>query len=711
MARQLVSEAAVGWTNTSGVGNVPAQTSHRHRSGIGAYSMHTIAFLQDLAVVMIIAGLVTIAFHRFKQPVVLGYILAGIIIGPHTPPFPLIHSEETIRTLSELGVILLMFSLGLEFNLSSLKAVGFAASIAAILEIVVMVWVGYELGTFFGWSSMDSLFLGAILSISSTTIIVKALGEMGLLKERFAQHIFGILVIEDILAIAMIALLSGIATTGSLVLADVTLSLGKLVAFLVTSSVVGLLAVPRLLGYVARFRSNEMLLITVLGLCFGLCLLVAKLGYSVALGAFLMGTTVAASKEKHRVEHLIEPVRDMFSAIFFVSIGLLINPRLLGEHWIPIVVISLAVILGKILACTFGSLVGGNDTRTSLRVGMGLAQIGEFSFIIATLGTSLAVTSDFLYPIAVAVSAITTLTTPYLIRSAEGVIARFERHAPSVLVRTLELYASWVGRLGQGTPTASAAALRGLAFQLVLHGALIGAIFSIAVFFSNHPPAWIASFQFSEAILNSALWLLALLGSLPLLVVSVNKLRSFGKVLSENKVTESVAGPQTAYIRSAIATLTPVLGGVLLALYILMLSSSLLPPAKVIFTMLLVVGLFIAVAHRSISAFHDRWQAELSQSLEAPSLPHAPSPTATAVLQESNMASVVLQSGNPAIGKRIRELQLRTLTGASIVGIERSHRILVNPEPDEELNSEDRILLLGTEDQLQRAKSALTPQG
>lgn len=669
--------------------------------------MHTIAFLQDLAVVMIIAGLVTIAFHRFKQPVVLGYILAGIIIGPHTPPFPLIHSEETIRTLSELGVILLMFSLGLEFNLSNLKSVGFAASIAAVLEIVVMVWVGYELGALFGWSSMDSLFLGAILSISSTTIIVKALGEMGLLKERFAQHIFGILVIEDILAIAMIALLSGIATTGNLILGDVALSLGKLTVFLVATSVVGLLAVPRLLGYVARFRSNEMLLITVLGLCFGLCLLVAKLGYSVALGAFLMGTTVAASKEKHRVEHLIEPVRDMFSAIFFVSIGLLINPKLLAEHWIPIVVISLAVVVGKILACTFGSLVGGNDTRTSLRVGMGLAQIGEFSFIIAALGTSLAVTSDFLYPIAVAVSAITTLTTPYLIRSADGVITRFERLAPPVLVRTLALYANWVGRLGQRTPTASAAALRALALQLLLHGALIGALFSIAVYLSKHPPAWINSFQWSAALLNSALWLLALLCSLPLLVVSVNKLRSFGKVLSESKVTEATAGPQTAFIRSAIATLTPVLGGGLLALYILMLSSSLLPPTKVIFTLLVILGLFIAVAHRSISAFHDRWQTELSQSLEAPAQPHAHTPATTAVLQESNMASVVLQTGNPAIGKRIRELQLRTLTGASIVGIERADRVLVNPEPDEELNSDDRILLLGTAEQLQRAKATL----
>src|SRR5262245_48760826 len=246
--------------------------------------MHGIAFLQDLAVVMIVAALVTILFHRLKQPVVLGYILAGVIIGPHTPPFPLIHDEETIKTLSELGIILLLFSLGLEFSLRKLKAVGGTAFIAAFLEILLMAWVGYEIGRLFGWTVMDSIFLGAMLSISSTTIIVKALAELGKTKEKFAQLIFGILIIEDILAIAMIALLSGIAMTGSLQLTDVGKTLGKLSLFLVVSLVAGLLMIPRLLGYVARFKSNEMLLITVLALCFGFSMLAEKLGYSVALG-------------------------------------------------------------------------------------------------------------------------------------------------------------------------------------------------------------------------------------------------------------------------------------------------------------------------------------------------------------------------------------------------------------------------------------------
>jgi CPA2 family monovalent cation:H+ antiporter-2 len=246
--------------------------------------MHGVAFLQDLAVVMIVAALVTIVFHRFKQPVVLGYIIAGVIIGPHTPPFPLIHDQETIKTMAGLGVILLMFSLGLEFSLEKVRKVGATALIAAGLEILLMIWVGYELGQFFGWGRMNSIFLGAMLSISSTTIIVKALGDLGKTKERFAQLIFGILIVEDILAIVMIALLSGIAMSGSLQTQEVIGTVVRLTIFLAVALVLGLLSVPRLLAYVGKFKSNEMLLVAVLGLCFGVSLLAARLGYSVALG-------------------------------------------------------------------------------------------------------------------------------------------------------------------------------------------------------------------------------------------------------------------------------------------------------------------------------------------------------------------------------------------------------------------------------------------
>ena len=389
--------------------------------------MHAISFIQDLAVIMLIAGVVTILFHRFKQPVVLGYIVAGFLIGPHTPPVGLIHDEETIKTLAELGVIFLMFCLGLEFSLRKLFKVGATAFIAAFLEIGLMIWIGYEIGQYFGWNNMDSLFLGAILAISSTTIIIKALGDLKMKNERFAQLIFGVLIVEDILGIGIIALLSGIAVSGNVETGQVFATVGKLTLFMIVALVVGILLVPRILAYVARFESSEMLLVTVLGLCFGFCLLVVKLEYSMVLGAFLIGAIMAESRQLAQIERLVEPIRDMFSAIFFVAIGLTIDPRVLVDYAAPILVITLVVVAGKLVSCGAGAFIAGNDGRTSMRVGMGLSQIGEFSFIIAALGMSLGVTSDFLYPVVVGVSAITTLLTPYLIRSADPAPPRIPR--------------------------------------------------------------------------------------------------------------------------------------------------------------------------------------------------------------------------------------------------------------------------------------------
>src|SRR5471030_2016792 len=302
--------------------------------------MHAISFIQDLAVIMLVAGVVTVLFHRFKQPVVLLYIVAGFIIGPHTPPFGLILDEQTIKTLAELGVIFLMFCLVLEFSLRKLFKVGATAFIAAFLEIVLMIWIGYEIGRWFDWNTMDSLFLGAILAISSTTIIVKALNDLKMKNERFAQLIFGVLIVEDILGIGIIALLSSIAVSGTVSSGEVFSTVGKLSLFMIVALVIGILLVPRLLAYVAKFESNEMLLITVLGLCFGFCLLVVKLSYSMVLGAFLIGAIMAESRQLLKIERLIEPVRDLFSAIFFVAIGLMLDPMILLQYAWPIAVIT-----------------------------------------------------------------------------------------------------------------------------------------------------------------------------------------------------------------------------------------------------------------------------------------------------------------------------------------------------------------------------------
>ena len=671
--------------------------------------MHAVSFLQDLAVVMLVAGLVTIVFHRFKQPVVLGYIIAGVIIGPHTPPYALIHDEATINTLSELGVILLMFSLGLEFSLRKLKRVGVPALIAALLEILLLFWVGYEIGRLFEWPLLDCVFLGAMLSMSSTTVIIKVLGELGKMKERFAQLIFGILILEDILGIAMIALLSGIAMTGKLSVSDVGLTLGKLGVFLAVTLVVGLLVVPRLIGYVARFKSNEMLIITVLGLCFGVSLLAAKLDYSVALGAFVIGAVIAEARESHRVEALLEPVRDMFSAIFFVAIGLLIDPRMLVTYWQPVVVITLAVIVGKVLTCSFGAFVGGNDTRTSLRVGMGLSQIGEFSFIIASLGVTLKVTSDFLYPIAVAVSAITTLLTPYLIKSADGVVGWFDRVAPQPLVNSLDLYTRWVGQLGSHRHGSMAAKLiwRWSA-QMTLNTALVAAVFIAAAFIERRPPHWLGRLGLGDEGLKALLWLAAAVLSLPMLIATFRKLQALGLLVAETSVTSAAAGERTAAIRAIVAHVIPIAGTVALGLFVFVLSSTLLPTFEVVMALLAIAAFTTWLLWRSSIRIYSKAQAALKETFSQPPAPqHEPRLAALpSLLRDADLETVALAPGSPGVGRLIRELELRTRTGASIVGIERNGANLINPGPDEELQTGDQVLLLGTRAQLDSAKAA-----
>ncbi|MDB6017754.1 MAG: putative sodium/proton antiporter [Pedosphaera sp.] len=671
---------------------------------------HAVTFLQDLAVVMLVAGLVTVIFHRLKQPVVLGYIVAGVIIGPHTPPFPLIRDEETIRTLAELGVIFLMFSLGLEFSLRKLKEVGATAFIAAFLEITLMVWAGYELGRLFGWNTMDSLFLGAMLSISSTTIIIKALGELGKTKERFGELIFGILIVEDIMAIVMIALLSGIAMSGSLRANDVALTVGRLGVFLVVVLVAGLLAVPRLLAYVGRFKSNEVLLVTVLGLCFGVCLLAVKLGYSVALGAFIIGAVVAEAREIRRVERLMEPLRDMFSAVFFVAIGLLIDPRLLLEYAWPILVITVVVVVGKVLTCSFGTFVAGNDLRTSLRVGMGLAQIGEFSFIIATLGLTLGVTSKFLYPIAVTVSAITTLLTPYLIKSADAVVAGFDRKAPPALVGYLEVYTRWVGQLRtRRQHTMAGRLIRKWTWQMALNLTLVAGVFITAAYFEQRPPAWLAGLPGGEKGLKAFYWLTAMVASLPFLIATFRKLQALGLLVSELSVSRAAAGEKTAMIRGVVAQMVPLAGFVGLGLFVLALSSTLLPPIEVLILLLLVVALITWVWWRSFVKIYAKGQVALKETFSQPLPPRhePPTPLLQGILAKAELKTLGIAAGSAAAGKLIGELALRSRSGASIVGLERKGDTLVNPGPDEEILAGDQLLLLGSQPQLEAAEKIL----
>ncbi|AIZ34996.1 cation:proton antiporter [Pseudomonas parafulva] len=579
--------------------------------------MHAISFIQDLAVIMLVAGVVTILFHRLRQPVVLGYIVAGFIIGPHTPPFGLIHDEDTIKTLAELGVIFLMFCLGLEFSLRKLFKVGATAFIAAFLEIVLMIWIGFEIGRWFGWNTMDSLFLGAILAISSTTIIVKALNDLKMKNERFAQLIFGVLIVEDILGIGIIALLSGIAVSGSVSSGEVFSTVGKLSLFMIVALVIGILLVPRLLAYVAKFESNEMLLITVLGLCFGFCLLVVKLEYSMVLGAFLIGAIMAESRQLLKIERLIEPVRDLFSAIFFVAIGLMIDPHVLVEYAWPIVVITLAVVLGKMLSCGMGAFIAGNDGRTSLRVGMGLSQIGEFSFIIAALGMTLQVTSDFLYPVAVAVSAITTLLTPYLIRAADPLSIRLGKVVPQRLSRVLSLYGEWLRSIQpQGEGAMLAAMIRRILLQVGVNLALVIAIFFSGGYFAVRIGAWLSEWIGDVGQQKALIWGAALLLSLPFLIAAYRKLKALSMLLAEMGVKPEMAGRHTQRVRRVIAEVIPLLSLLVIFLLLSALSASILPTSELLLIIAVVAAVVVALLWRWFVRMHTRMQVALLETLE-----------------------------------------------------------------------------------------------
>jgi CPA2 family monovalent cation:H+ antiporter-2 len=660
--------------------------------------------LQDLAAVMLIAGITTILCHRLKQPVALGYIIAGVILGPYTP-IEFVHDNETIRSLGDLGVILLMFSLGLEFSLRKLTAVGMSAFIAALLEITLMMWLGYEMGRRFGWNTMDSVFLGAMLSISSTTIIVKALSELGKSREAFAEVIFGILVIEDILAIVMLALLSGYATTGSLHAGRVGVEVLKLAVFFTVVLVVGFIAVPRLFDYVARFKSDEMLLITALGLCFAVALVATKNNYSVALGAFLIGAVIAEARQLHKIEELVAPVRDMFSAIFFVTIGMLIDPHKLLEFWWPIVVLSLLVVSGKVLTCSFGTFVGGRDLRTSLCVGMCLAQIGEFSFIIAGLGDYLHVTSGFLYPIAVAVSVITTLVTPYLIRATDPMVAAIDRVAPKPLMQGLAVYTAWIGSFGQSAPGPIVLLVRTMAWQLLVNLLFTVGVFALGAWFAQSPySTYLPQMIRTQQAYETLIWIAVMVVTSGIYLASARKIQAMSMLVAEVAVPFASGGQHGQAVRTVISQVFVLIAFMVMAFLTILLSTSILGSLNAIIPLFGIVVGAIFLFRRVLVRIYSRAELALHETLiELPRLQRERPKVIKEILRDAELDTMEIPFGSVMIGRKLRDIPLRQQTGASIVAIERHGQRLINPGPDETLQQGDRVLLLGELEQIPAA--------
>lgn len=400
------------------------------------------SLISDLAVILISAGLVTILFKWLKQPVVLGYIVAGILAGPAIKEIPTVSDVESIRIWADIGVIFLLFALGLDFSFKKLMKVGGTAVIGAVTVVIGMMTLGYITGLLLGWGHMNSLFLGGMLSMSSTTIIFKAFDDMGLSNQRFAGVVFGILVVEDLFAVLLMVLLSTLAVSKHVEGMELLDSVVKLAVFLLFCFVVGIYLIPSFLKKARRFLSDETLLIVSLGLCLGMVMIATKAGFSSALGAFVMGSILAETIDAEHIEHIVKPVKDLFGAIFFVSVGMLIDPALLWEYKVPILILTLVVMVGQIFFGSFGVLLSGQSFKVAIQSGFSLAQIGEFAFIIASLGLTLKVTDHFLYPIVVAVSVITTFFTPYMIRMAEPACRLAERHIPAHWMHLIERYSS-----------------------------------------------------------------------------------------------------------------------------------------------------------------------------------------------------------------------------------------------------------------------------
>ena len=394
--------------------------------------------ISDLALILICAGVMTLLFKRLKQPIVLGYIVAGFLASPNMSYMPSISDGHSVHVWSEIGVIFLLFALGLEFSFKKILKMGAAPIIAAMAIIICMMYVGSFTGSCFGWSDMDCIYLGGMLAMSSTTIIFKAFDDMGLRQERFASLVLSVLIIEDILAIVLMVMLSTLAVSKEFEGTQMLTSILQLGFFLVLWFVVGIYLIPLFLKKAKSLMNDETLLVTSLALCFGMVVFASAVGFSAAFGAFVMGSILSETVEAQKIEHLVTPVKNLFGAIFFVSVGMMVDVNVIIEYIVPIICIIAAIMLGQTILSTCGFLLSGQSLKTAMKCSFSLTQIGEFAFILATLGTSLHVTSDFLYPIVVAVSVFTTFTTPYMIRLAEPAYAVAERMLPAKWIAKLE---------------------------------------------------------------------------------------------------------------------------------------------------------------------------------------------------------------------------------------------------------------------------------
>ena len=681
--------------------------------------MHDVhEFLRSLTIVLAVAAITTVVFQRLRQPVVLGYIIAGLIVGPHVP-IPIVADPGIIQTLSELGVILLMFSLGLEFHLAKLVRVGPAAGFTAVIQSSFMAWLGFLAGRLFGWTVLESVFAGAIVAISSTTIIAKAFDEQGI-RGRLRELVVGILLIEDLIAIVFMAVLTAVATGAGLSAGGLAGTIGRIVIFLVALLVVGMLVVPRFIRFVTRLGRAETTLVASVGICFATAYLAQWFGYSVALGAFIAGSLVAESGKGEEIERLVHPLRDVFAAIFFVSVGMLIDPALVARHWGAVVVLTLLVGVGKIVGVSFGAFLAGSGTRTSVQAGMSLAQIGEFSFIIAGLGLSLGATREFLYPVAVAVSAITTLTTPWLIRASAPAAAFIDRRLPPPLQTFAALYASWLERLkAESAARTGVRGVRRFVGLLTLDAAVLSTlIVAISLQFGAIANALAGTLHLAPAIARAIIVAATVAAALPL-VVGIGRLsRGLGRLLAETALPQAVGKADLDAAPRRALGVTLQLGVALIAgIVVVAITQIFLPSYSGPLVLFLVLAGFGVGFWRSVRDLegHVRAGAQaVVAALGRYARAGSPAPGSEALADVNRLlpglgepVAVRIDAGSAVVGQSLAELNLRGRSGATVLAISRDGESIVVPTAGERLQAGDVLALAGSHEAIDTAKELL----
>jgi monovalent cation:H+ antiporter-2, CPA2 family len=676
-------------------------------------------YLQALSVVLGTAAVTSLVSQRFKQPPIFGHLLAGMLLGPHVPWKMIAGPGGAALThvMSEFGVILLMFSIGIEFNLRKIARIGPSTGMTALFVVGLMVSAGYLLGRAFAWTRVESLFVGACIAISSTMFVAKAFEDQRL-RGEFTAVTTAILVFEDLIAILLLAVLTAIASGSGLSAGEFALTLGKLLGFLIVVLTAGLLVVPRFLRRVVGQHRAESTLIAGIAICFITTALTSAAGYSVALGAFLAGLLVAESGEGTSVEHVIRPLRDIFGALFFISVGISIDPSQIAAHWLPVLAFTALVLVGKVAGVSLGAFLFGQGVQTSVRAGMSLAQIGEFSFIIAGLGIASGVTGEFIFPVVVGVSLLTSVITPWMVRRSQGAAAGFEARLPAKLRLLVALYEAWIKRLWSAPPASASSRLRRGALYLAVDAVSLVAVLAASSEVRDEIVAVLSRRFALPAALVGGVWAAVTLLFAGLFFVGVlRRSAALARTLAEGTLPPHRA--DTAEVEQAPwPVLTVVIELALLiviGLPLVLLSQPFVPVRSGLLILVFVLALLAHKAWQSITMLeaHTHAGAELivqvlaRQGRDTAELAEALPPAHELPPGCSSLRRIRLEAGSLAACNSLTGLDLKSRSGADVVAIERPGAGALLPSSREPLELGDILVLLGPETALATAQDLL----